>query len=265
MIAQTAATAAYTGNFYDEDPSVEGVQTPIWRESLFMFDWLSLRLSGVYWGWGVPRGHGEPVVVVPGFLASDVSVAELWAWLARIGYRPYFSHIGRNVDCPDHISRDLMNTIRRAYEETGEPVSLIGHSLGGMLSRSVALDHPDHVRMVITLGSPFRDSVRAHPAVMAAADTIRRAGGSHGIVKNVKPTCFTGHCTCNFVKNMLAPGEFEVPRYAVYSRKDGVVDWQSCIEDDEQHNYEVNSTHVGMAFHPGVFRVVGDLLAGNTK
>jgi triacylglycerol lipase len=265
MTAQSAASAAYSGDFYHEDPSVEEVQTPLWRESFFMLDWLSLRMSGVYWGWGVPRGNGEPVVVVPGFLASDISVSELWAWLARLGYRPYFSHIGRNDDCPDYVSRDLIKTIRRAYDDTGKPVSLIGHSLGGLLSRSIALDHPEHVRMVITLGSPFRDSVRAHPAVMAAADTIRRSASNGGqLGKNVGPTCFTGHCTCNFVKNLLAPAEFEVPRYALYSKRDGVVDWETCIEDDPKHNYEVNATHIGMAFNPGVFRIIGKLLAGQT-
>lgn len=255
----SATTAAYTGDLFAEDPSVERVHTPLWREAFFGLDWLSLRCSPVYWGFGIPHGSGEPVVVVPGFLASDISLAELWAWLARVGYRPYFSHIGRNADCPDYIASNLLETVRRAERETGQPVSLVGHSLGGMLSRSVALEYPEHVRAVITLGSPFRDSVRAHPAVLAAAAAIRRRAGHPN--NNVKPTCFTGHCSCTFVKNMLAPDEFQVPRYAIYSRNDGVVDWETCMEDDASLNFEVSATHIGMAFHPGVYRTIADLLA----
>jgi pimeloyl-ACP methyl ester carboxylesterase len=249
------------GDPFAEDPSVQVLSTPIWRELLAGLDWLSLRLSPVYVGCGVPRGQGEPVVVVPGFLGNDGYLVELFTWLARVGYRPYFSNIGQNADCPNHLSSVLLETVRRAREETGMPVRLIGHSLGGMLARNLALEYPDDVAAVISLGSPFRDTVRAHPAILAAADALRRKGGRGGIGANVRPSCFSGHCTCEFTKNMLAPEEYEVPHFSVFSRYDGVVDWESCAEEDPALNDEVNCTHVGMAFHPGVFRVIGRRLA----
>jgi pimeloyl-ACP methyl ester carboxylesterase len=260
MTQPGTSTLNHGGNPFDEDPSVVPSLTPIWRESLCGLDWLALRMSPVYFGWGVPRGGGEPVVVVPGFLASDASLLELHAWLARIGYRPYFSHIGRNADCPDYLAERLLATIRRAHAETGQRVRLIGHSLGGMLARSVALDNPQHVSLVISMGSPFRDAVRAHPAVLAATDSLRR-GRSHHIGGNIRPSCFSGHCTCNFVKNMLAPDAYEVKHFAIYSKFDGVVEWQTCMEEDPALNHEVNCTHIGMAFHPGVYRVLGRRLA----
>jgi len=234
--------------------------TPLWREAMFPLDWFALRSSPVYYGCGIPHGEGEPVVVVPGFLASDVSLVELYWWLSRIGYKPYFSNIGRNADCPDHIAGLLLETIKRAYNENGRRVRVIGHSLGGMLARSIALDYPEYVSLVISMGSPFRDAVQAHPVLIAAASTLRNSRGRGGIAKNVKPACFSGHCTCPFVKNMIAPDEYEVAHYAIYSKNDGVVEWENCMEDEPELNDEVNCTHIGMAFHPGVYRALGERL-----
>jgi triacylglycerol lipase len=251
-----SSTMARAGDPFAEDPSLQAVATPLWRESMFGLDWLALRTSPVYFGCGIERGHGQPVVVVPGFLASDASLIELHGWLGRIGYRPYFSNIGRNADCPDALTRMLAETVRQAFEETGQRVRLIGHSLGGMLARSIALEHPQLVRSVISMGSPFRDTVRAHPAILAATDALRRNRGA-AIGSHIKPSCFSGHCTCAFVKNMLNPDPYgDVRHFAIYSRNDGVVDWTSCIEADPALNTEVNCTHIGMAFHPGVYQAL---------
>lgn len=256
----TAFAHPYAGDPFAEDPSVQPVATPLWRESLFALDWLALRTSPVYYGCGIPHGRGQPVVVVPGFLASDVSLVELYGWLGRIGYQPFFSNIGRNADCPDHIAGALLDTVQQAAAATGHRVRLVGHSLGGMLARSVALDFPEHVAAVVTMGSPFRDAVRAHPVVLAAADSLRRGRGS-AIGRHIKPSCFSGHCTCAFVKNMLAPEEFRMPHFAIYSKYDGVVEWENCVEEDPELNDEVNCTHIGMPFHPGVFRALAQRLA----
>lgn len=253
---------AAPGDPFAEDPSLQPFATPIWREALFGFDWLALRSSPVYYGFGVPCGDGQPVVVVPGFLASDASLVELYGWLARIRYRPYFSNIGRNADCPDHVASTLLATVRRAREETGQRVRLVGHSLGGMIARSVALGYPADIDRVIVMASPFRDAVRAHPTVIAAASSLRAGAGRRaGLGQNLKPACYSGHCTCTFVKNLLAPEAFEVPHFAIYSKYDGVVDWSSCIEEDPSLNDEVHCTHIGMAFHPGAYRALARRLA----
>ncbi len=249
------------GDPYDQDPSVQRVRTPLWREAFFPLDWLSLRVSPVYCGLGVPRGDGEPVVLVPGFLTSDVYLLELHFWLQRIGYRPYFSQIGLNADCPNHLASLLVETVRRSVEETGAPARLVGHSLGGMLARTVALEYPELVAGVITLGSPFRDQVRAHPAVLAAAEALRRGRGRGLVGRNVRPSCFSGHCTCTFTHHTIAPGDFEMPHFAIYSKSDGVVDWRSCLEPDADLNTEVFATHIGMAFNPGVFTAIAARLA----
>ena len=104
----------------------------LWTEALFGAEILLLHATPVYYGFGVPRGDGSGVVIIPGFLGTDLYLTELHAWLARIGYRPYFSGIGINAECPNLlIQRHLNETIERALAETGRKIHLIGHSLGG--------------------------------------------------------------------------------------------------------------------------------------
>src|ERR1044072_7676382 len=116
---------------------------PIWLEALAGIDWLALRASPVYYGLGVPRGNRSAVVVIPGFLGTDLYLTEMYYWLRRIGYNPYFSGIGWNADCLNTLVGRLLKTVERAHKETNKRVHLIGHSLGGVLSRSAAEKRPD--------------------------------------------------------------------------------------------------------------------------
>lgn len=237
--------------------------SPIWLEALFPLDWLALHASPIYYGFGVKRGHGEPVVLVPGFLGSDRYLTEMHLWLRRVGYTPYFSGIGRNVDCPELLTQRLVMTIMRAHRETGKPVTLIGHSLGGMLARAAAHRTPRVVKQVITMGSPFR-SLRAHPLVLSAANFVRgNIVRERKRRREVTQSCYTPECTCGFVRTLK--GEDDRTTYrrcAIYSKVDGIVDWRSCIEEDADLNREVTATHIGMAFNPDVYRTVGNLLSG---
>jgi triacylglycerol lipase len=221
---------------------LQPARLPLWREAFFGFDWLTLVGSAVYAGRGVPRGDGSPVVVAPGLFASDWSLVELRGWLARLGYRPYFSEIGLNATCPTKLVARLSDTVERAHLETGLRVRIIGHSLGGLLARGAALHRSDHVRQVITLGSPV-SGLRAHPAVMAAAELL------HG---SCSPECVTA---------LQRPLPSAVAEACLYSKRDGVVDWRTCVRQDGATNVEVESTHVGMVCNPAVYRALAGLLA----
>lgn len=132
-----------------------------------------LHATPIYYGFGVPRGDDSAVIIIPGFLGTDLYLMELYAWLGRIGYRPYFSGIGINADCPNLlIQRHVIETVERALRETGRPIHLIGHSLGGVIARSIAGQRPRDVASVITLASPIRGTV-ANRNVVHAADAIR--------------------------------------------------------------------------------------------
>lgn len=242
------------------DDAIERTLTPLWREARVGLEWVQLRLSPVYWGFGVPRGHGQPVLLIPGFMSGDLLMLEMHHWLKRIGYRSSLSRITWNNDCPDLTGRQLAHRVRRLADRTGSRVSLVGHSLGGMLAKSLVQEHPELIERVVTLGSPFRSLVKAHPAVIGIWDKLKLVQG--GLIgRNLHASCGTGHCTCTFVRNMSMPRRVDVPQYAVYSRKDGVADWTSCVESDASRNTEVNCSHIGMVFDAGVYRAVARRLA----
>ena len=146
----------------------------IWKEALFAADILLLHSSPVYYGLGVPHGDGSAVILVPGFLGTDAYLTQLHTWLGRIGYRPYFSGIGINAECPNILIQQRLNAcIEKALLETKRKIHLIGHSLGGIIARSVAGQRPSDVASVITLASPFRGTV-AHRTVLQAAEAVRK-------------------------------------------------------------------------------------------
>jgi len=232
----------------------------LWTEALCGAELLLLHTSPVFYGFGVPRGDGSGVVIIPGFLGTDVYLLELHAWLGRIGYRPYFSGIGLNADCPNLLIRyRLSETIEAALKETGRKIHLIGHSLGGVLARSVAGQRPKDVASVITLAAPFRGTV-VHRTVLRAAEAVRkRILQERG--RGVLPDCYTGRCTCDFIGSLRRSLPRSVMETAVYTRQDGVVDWRYCVTKNPEVDFEVPGTHIGMAFNPTAYMLVAQRLA----
>jgi len=233
---------------------------PIWREALVGLDWLTLRGSPLLYGRGVPRGDGSAVVVIPGFLFSDWYLFELRAWLIRIGYHAEPSRIGRNADCPDVLSGRLLATVEAARAATARRVHLVGHSLGGTLARSLAARRPELIASVTTLGSPFR-GIRAHRLVLRASNRVRAA-----VIERrgafTREACFTGYCPCDTVAGLERPFPASVSQLAIYTRRDGIVDWHYCVNDDPRTDVEVGGTHLGLVVNAAVYRLVAAHLAG---
>jgi triacylglycerol lipase len=232
---------------------------PIWREILFGIEWLALHASPVYSGLGVRPGDGSGVVLVPGFLGDDWYLQELYWWFRRIGYRPYMSKIGRNADCLDLLVDRLLVTIEKVQAETGGKVHLVGHSLGGMFARAAACRKPGLIASVAALGSPFR-GIRSHPLVLNASDRVRaRIHLTRG--HRDRPDCYTGYCTCETVTAFQTCFPSSIPQIAVYTKTDGIVDWQFCINDDGATNFEVAGTHVGLVWNPAVYQILATHIA----
>jgi len=234
---------------------------PIWQELLAGVEMAFLRISPVFWGYGVPRGDGAGVVLVPGFLGTDLYLAQLRTWLRRIGYNPHYSGIGLNAECPNLLIRLRLNdAIQEAYKSTKRKIHLIGHSLGGTIARSAASQMPDRIASVITLGSPIR-GVAAHGSVLRAADMIRKQIlEQHG--RGVLPTCYTARCTCDFLESLKEGFPKSVRQTAIYTKADGLLDWRVCRTGNPDVDCEVSATHFGMVFSPLVYSLVAQRLAG---
>src|ERR1035441_10002643 len=234
--------------------------TSMWTEALFGAEVLLLHATPVYYGFGVPRGDESAVVIIPGFLGTDLYVTDLHGWLERIGYRPYFSGIGINAECPNLlVQRHLSETIKRALRETGRKIHLIGHSLGGVIARSIAGERPKDIASVITLASPIRGTV-ASRTILHAAEAVRvRILSEHG--SGVLPGCYTGRCTCNFLDSLRRDIPDSMVETAIYTRHDGIVDWRYCITRRPEADFEVPGTHIGMAFNPAAYSIIAERLA----
>lgn len=136
----------------------------------------------IFWGWGVPRGDGHPVLVLPGLGGGDTYLSPLHGWLRRLGYAPVRSEIERNPGWSAELVSALTAIVEREHTCTGRMVSIVGHSMGGLLGRSVAARRPELVRRVITLGAPLAMARSPLPAsvpliaITSPDDRIVRAG-----------------------------------------------------------------------------------------
>ncbi len=245
--------------FLDKEKPVE---LPLWREAFWGLDWMRLRVNPVALGIGVPRGNGDAVVLVPGFMGHDLYLTDMNLWLRWLGYRPYWSRVGLNTECPDLLLDRLLVTIRRAYNARGH-VHLIGHSLGGLLARAAAVTEPQFVASVTTLGSPFR-GIHSHPRILRTAKQLakrlERRMYDRPPHKPLHRKCFTAHCECPFAQSVRRGLPDHVYETAIYTQEDGVVDWVACKSDDPDVDFEVTGSHIGLAWNPDVYRIIGKRL-----
>lgn len=192
-----------------------------------------------------PRGDGHPVLVLPGLLAGDITTVPLRRFLRALSYDARGWDLGVNVGPSDALRGQLEELLINTHRVTGERLSLIGWSLGGIYARELARAHPEVVRGVITLGTPFRDISATHAARLVP---IRPGGRSLRDAHDLRAYLRT---------------PIPVPTTSIYSKTDGIVHWQSCLESEgpERENVEVACSHTGMGFHADVLAVIADRLA----
>jgi pimeloyl-ACP methyl ester carboxylesterase len=204
-------------------------------------------------------GNGEPVLLLPGFLAGDYSLRVLSGTLRSNGYRTYRSTIRTNVSCVNDAARQLERRLETIVARREQKVRIVGHSLGGMLGRGLAVRRPDLVSGVIAMGSPLMAPGTAHPILMSAAATLVRLSRA-GLPGLMSEDCVSGECARTTWQEFHGVPPEQVDFSCIYSRWDGLVDWRSCIHPDA-HPVEVRASHIGMAISPIVAdRVLAELL-----
>ncbi len=193
-----------------------------------------------------PRGDGHPVLALPGFLASDLSMAPMRRYLRELGYEAHAWRMGRNLGGLARMRDSLRALLTQTHAASGRKVSLVGWSLGGVFARDLALWAPDMVRYVITLGSPFANDVRATNATWLYE-------------------LLSGERVEDFAEAREAiAGDLPVPTTSIYSRADGVVNWRTCLlrASERAENIEVRwASHIGLGVNPAALWAVADRLA----
>jgi pimeloyl-ACP methyl ester carboxylesterase len=131
------------------------VASRLWSEQRAVWELGAFGVS-LPWFSMLPRGDGHPVLVLPGFGASDQSTAPLRQVLRALGHDVQGWRLGRNTGADAELLSAMADRLAELYRADGRPVSLVGWSLGGIYARGLARHAPHQVRQVITLGSPFR-------------------------------------------------------------------------------------------------------------
>ncbi|MEO9140121.1 MAG: alpha/beta hydrolase [Jatrophihabitans sp.] len=192
-----------------------------------------------------PQEEPHGVLVLPGFLAGDLSTQLLRRYLRGLGHTVWGWRLGRNLGPTSAILTGMPRAVELLAERTAAPVSIVGWSLGGVFGREIARRQPELVRQVITLGSPFALADAVQSRVNGA---FRRQAAKHVPDSGITPE---------------TARPIPVPSTAIYSKRDGVVHWHSCVEpESERHqNVEVRCAHLGFGADPATFWVIADRLA----
>lgn len=197
-----------------------------------------------------PKGDGRPVLLLPGLFTSDRSNVVLRRYLETLGYRPFGWGLGHNLSLRtigDDGAR-LRERIAAIAKETGETVTLVGVSLGGIMARFAAQRWTDLVREVITISAPFAGSPRATNLWR----TYQYLTGES--IDSERVLALMAECA----------KPLPVPATAIWSRSDGFVNGLICRDPAHGNcrNIEVRSSHMGVQLKPEVIRAVAGVLGG---
>lgn len=194
----------------------------------------------------LPKGDGHPVLVLPGFLASDRSTRPMRSLFADLGYDAHGWGLGQNLKFNAARERAINDTLTSLHARTGRKVSIVGWSLGGVFARELAKLHPHMVRQVISLGSPIsgdRNHSRARDLFEAinGKDPLPELEGRYAQLAEAPP----------------------VPTTSLLTKTDGIVHWEGSVQKPGPfvENIVIPASHVGIGVNPLAMVAIADRLA----
>ena len=195
----------------------------------------------------LPRAkRQQSVMVIPGFLGSDMGNGPLIRYLQHLGYNAAGWGQGRNLGPESFSDISFRESMEPLIEAGNGRVSLVGHSLGGIYAREIARSDPEQVQQVITLGSPFGKGRRNASHVNRLYQQL-----------NPRPNDREND------DNLATPPP--VPTTAIYTKADGVVNWRTSLQSGDNHqvhNIEVLGSHIGLNLNALVWYLIAKKLAG---
>ncbi len=179
------------------------------------------------------------VMLLPGFATHPIRMRYLARRLESAGHRVKRWGLGFNWGPTAHNFDVLERRLGDLAERHGEPVVLVGWSLGGLFAREVSKRRPECVAKVVTMGSPFSYSPRAN--------NVWRA--YHFI---------TGHRVEEPPVTVELAVKPPVETVALWSPRDGIVHPRSARGTAGERDREValRCTHMGFAYDPEVVAAV---------
>lgn len=188
-------------------------------------------------------GQGAPVMTLPGFCANDDSMKQMRFNLNAAGFAAKRWKLGRNLGAKLDTMERINARVKEIADKEGRAVNLVGWSLGGIMAREYARNHPDHVASVVTMGSPFSGSLKANHAWR-----LYQLVAGHKIDNMPMP---------------IDPGlKPPVPTFALWSSRDGVIAIASARGEAHQSDVirEIDCGHLGFAFEATAIDAVIDCL-----
>ncbi|MEM7324826.1 MAG: hypothetical protein AAF531_17190 [Actinomycetota bacterium] len=235
-----------TGDIPNLPPTLIGaIGRPFWYEGAAVSERAELARTTV----PLADGRGQRVVLVSGYLAGTRSTRPLAQWLRAAGYVVAYAEVGRNAVSSSVAAAAIADALRFG----DGPSLLIGHSRGGQQCRVAAYRNPELVSQLITLGSP----VRAHyprAALLRASVEATRLLNLLPVGPNEDPVAET-----QYERDLFAPFPEQVPWTAIWSKRDGVIEWQACL-DPAADSLEVTCSHTGLVASVSSFRAIADVL-----
>jgi pimeloyl-ACP methyl ester carboxylesterase len=195
------------------------------------------------------RGNQIPTVVIPGFSAGNGSTFFMRSVLSQRNHNMIKWYNNRNIGFSDEVISLSIDQIKELADIHGTAVNIVGQSLGGCYARTIANAIPDHINVVVTMGSPITGLELVNPSTIHHYD----------ITSGVVDAAITHHTEYLHTFYPNPP----LPSTSIYSKSDGVVNWQHSIlvESDLSESIEVDASHISMGFNLKTIKIIANRLA----